>query len=160
MNIVLVGVGQSLRCDDGAGMLAVQSWQSKYPWRLEHPTVRVEIEQLPGLALLDLINDAEAAIIVDAVHSGSLAGTIHQVTLNQLSGFTSGTNTAHGWGVAETLALGHKLYPETLPAEIILLGIEGERFDPGDTLSPSVQRNLPTLVEQIEENIQRLIAAV
>jgi len=160
MKIVLVGVGQSLRSDDGAGIAAVQSWQSRYLLSLEHQNLRVEIEQLPGLALLDLINDAEAAIIVDAVHSGSPAGTIHQVTLNQLSGFTSGSNTAHGWGVAETLALGHKLYPETLPAEIILLGIEGERFDPGDTLSPSVQRNLPTLVEQIEENIQRLIAAV
>lgn len=159
MNIVLVGVGQSLRGDDGAGIAAVQSWQSRYPLSLEHKNLRVEIEQLPGLALLDLIHDAEAAIIVDAVHSGSPAGTIHQVTLNQLSGFTSGSNTAHGWGVAETLALGNTLYPETLPAEIILLGIEGEEFDPGDTLSLSVKKNLPTLVEQIEENIQRLIMA-
>jgi hydrogenase maturation protease len=159
MKTVLVGVGQSLRSDDGAGIAAVQSWQSRYPVSMELQNLRVEIEQLPGLALLDLIHDAEAAIIVDTVHSDSPAGTIHQVTLNQLSGFTSGSNTAHGWGVAETLALGHKLYPETLPAKIILLGIEGERFDPGDTLSPSVQRNLPTLVELIEENIQRLIAA-
>jgi hydrogenase maturation protease len=158
MNIVLVGVGQSLRSDDGAGMVAVHSWRSKYPWYLGNSNLRVEIEQLPGLALLDLIRDAEAAIIVDAVHSGSPAGTIHHVTLNQLSSNASGANTAHGWGVAETLALGAKLFPEALPPEIILLGIEGERFDPGDTLSPSVQRNLPELIDLIESHIHRLTA--
>jgi hydrogenase maturation protease len=159
MNTVLVGVGQSLRSDDGAGMVAVHSWRSKYPRYLENPNLRVEIEQLPGLALLDLIRDAEAAIIVDAVSSGSPPGTIHQLALNQLSGNASGTDTAHGWGVAETLALGEKLFPEALPAEIILLGIEGERFDPGDSLSPSVQSNLAELVELIESNIQRLTAS-
>lgn len=158
MNIVLIGVGQSLRRDDGVGMLAVQSWQSKYPWYLEHPDVRVEVEQLPGLALLDLISNARAAIIVDAVRSGSPAGTIHQVTINQLSGYTSGATSAHGWGVAETLVLGEKLNPEALPAEIILLGIEGERFDPGEDLSPSVQSNLPELIELIQAHILRLTA--
>jgi hypothetical protein len=55
--------------------------------------------------------------------------------------------------------LGEKLFPEALPAEIILLGIEGERFDPGDSLSPSVQCNLAELVELIESNIQRLTAS-
>ena len=158
MKVILVGVGQSLRSDDAVGMVAVQEWQSKYQQSADNPDLRVEIAQLSGLALLDLISGTYAAIIVDAVRSGSDVGTIHQVTFNDLATFTSGSNSAHGWGVAETLALGMKLYPQSLPQIILLIGIEGERFDPGESLSPGVVDKLPDIVNVIEEKIQHLLA--
>lgn len=157
MDIVLVGLGQSLRRDDGFGLLAVQYWQSKYPLTAKQPNIRVEISQLPGLALIDLISGADVAILVDAVHSGSPLGTIHQAALKDLSTFTTGTNTAHGWGVAETLALGLKLTPESLPPKILLIGVEGESFDPGESLTPGVAGKLAAIAEIIEGKIQQLL---
>lgn len=157
MDIVLVGLGQSLRSDDAFGLIAVQLWQEKFPLSAKHPSIRVEISQLPGLALIDLISGADAAIIVDAVNSGSPPGTIHIATLNELSAFAEGSSTAHGWGVAETLALGLKLSPESLPAEIFLIGVEGESFDPGEGLSTIVAGKLPTIADLIEAKIQDFI---
>src|SRR5512142_676272 len=104
--VAVVGIGQGLRGDDAAGLEAVRRWQEKFPETASRPEVRVEMNELPGLALLGLIEDAEAAVLVDAVQSSALPGTIHLLKQEELSAFASHAKTAHGWGVAETLDLG------------------------------------------------------
>ena len=49
-----------------------------------------------------------------------------------------GSGSAHGWGVAETLALGRRLQPEKMPARVDILGIEAGDVHLGEGLSPEV----------------------
>lgn len=149
--LIIVGLGQGLRNDDGAGLAAVRAWQAAYPLNANAPGVRVELAELPGVALIEMIAGARAVILVDAVQSGAPAGKIHILSEGELASFSTGSGSAHGLGVAETLALGRKLYPQEIPSHIVLIGIEGASFEPGQTLSPEVQAALSPAARAIQQ---------
>ncbi len=154
--VAVIGIGQSLRGDDAAGLTAVRQWQENYPETASRPEVRVETHELPGLALLDLIRDAKAAILVDAVQSSAAPGTIHLLHEEDLSTFASDAKSAHGWGVAETLGMG-RLLGEMDSTSIRLIGIEAEQMTLGMELSKIVQDAIPRVCEAIEEEVKVLI---
>ena len=152
MDILILGLGQSLRGDDGAGLEVVRLWQETFPETAKK--VNVVLAELPGLGLLDLLDGMEAAILVDAVHGSAAAGTIHHIRPEKLDSFTPGSASAHGWGVAETLELGRSLYPELANYRISLIGIEAGTLGMGAGLSPQVQAALPEAVKLIEKEVQ------
>ncbi len=158
MKIAVIGIGQSLRGDDAVGSTAVRQWQEEYPETASLPDLQVELMEIPGLALLDLINGSEATILVDAVKSSSAAGTLHHLSLEQLSSFTSDSKSAHGWGVSETLQLNSLLNPSSQNIAIRLIGIEAEQFQMGNGLSEKVNRAIPLVCEAIQDEVQALLA--
>ena len=95
MDIVIIGIGQTLRGDDGAGLAAVQLWQRIYPPSTDLPSVRVELAELPGLSLIDLFMGTDTAILVDAVRSGAKPGCIHLISESDLAAFESSSGSAH-----------------------------------------------------------------
>ena len=157
--IVVIGIGQTLRGDDGVGIRAVQRWQAAYSSTASHARLRVELEELPGLSLLDRLSGADAAILVDAVRSGAPPGRLYRLELSDLDAFSPESDSAHGWGVAETLSLGRRLYPENLPGVIILIGIEAGDMQLGDHLSREVSDALDPAIKMIETCVNELLAA-
>jgi hydrogenase maturation protease len=157
MKIAVIGIGQSLRGDDAVGLTAVRQWQEKYPETASLPGLQVELMEIPGLALLDLINGSDAAILVDAVKSSFDAGTLHRLSMEQLSSFTSESKSSHGWGVSETLQLNHLLNPSSLNIPIRLIGVEAEQFQMGNGLSDTVERVIPLVCEAIQDEVEALI---
>jgi hydrogenase maturation protease len=149
---VIVGIGQDMRGDDAAGLEAVRLWQKNFPETAADPRVRVEQAGMPGLDLIELLANADGVLLVDAVQSGSAPGTLHMVKPEQVASFDGGTSSAHGWGVAETLALARELrYP--LPDQIVILGIEATSFTVGEPLSKPVTTSLVKAAEMIEERL-------
>jgi len=157
MSIVVIGVGQTMRGDDGIGVIAVQAWQTACPNSANSPKVRVEISELPGLGLLEILSSAEYALIIDAVHSGGPAGEIHFLEVNAIASFDLGANSAHGWGIAETLQLGRKLNRGVLLTKIRIIGIEANELNIGDSPSPEIIEKLPQIVVAIEEQVNRFV---
>jgi len=151
--IKIIGIGQSLRGDDAAGLAAVRLWKQIYQAGSMHTNVQVELTELPGIGLLSLLEGARVAILVDAVDSGAKAGTVYVLTENQLEAFNNGSGSAHGWGVAETLLLGRKLMSSALADKLILIGIEAGQLSLGETLSPEVEAALPVVARLIEQNV-------
>lgn len=155
MNIILIGIGQSLRGDDAAGLVAVQLWQDAHPVTAQQ--IRVEIAENPGVGLLNLLEGTEVAILVDAVQSGAPPGTLHCLTEKELATFLDGADSAHGWGIAETLALGRVIHPERMPGQMVIIGIEIGQIEMGERLSPKVAAVLPETVQLIQGKIKALI---
>jgi len=153
MITTVIGIGQSFRGDDGAGLAAVACWAETYPETASQ--IRVELAESPGVGLLHLIEDAGFAILVDAVQSGAAPGTIHTLKEGDLATFLEGTHSAHGWGLAETLALGRKLDPDSLPETIAILGIEAGQVAVGVGLSPEVENALPEAARLIQGWLQK-----
>lgn len=151
--IKIIGIGQSLRGDDAAGLAAVQLWRETYQETGARPNVQVELAELPGIELLSLLEGARIAILVDAVHSDARVGTVRVITENQLETFKDGSGSAHGWGVAETLSLGRKLMPSAFPGKLILIGIEAGQLNLGEALSQEVEAALPEVARLIEQYI-------
>jgi len=129
-------------------------WLEQYRGTASRPELRVETSELPGLGLLDLLEGAQAAVLVDAVHSQSEPGTLLRLENEDLVSFQPDAQSAHGWGVAETLQLGHSLYPSLMKCRIILIGIVGQQFDPGSEISPKVREALDEAAKMIEREVQ------
>jgi hydrogenase maturation protease len=145
----IIGVGNEWRGDDAAGLLVARRLQAA-----QMP--QVEIIETPGkvTAVLKAWKEAAGVIVVDAVVSGGAPGTIYRVDGRgderplELSRSTS----SHGWGVAEALALGQAL--RELPPRLIIYGIEGQTFGPGQEVSLEVAAAIPEAARRIETEIQ------
>ena len=158
MKIAVIGIGQSLRGDDGVGIIAVRQWQENYPETANRSDIKVDVSELPGLALIDLLEGSEAAILVDALKCYSVPGSIHTLQTEQLSAFTADAKSAHGWGVAETLRLERMLNPHRQLITIQLIGVEVEQMQMGFGLSKTVEFVLPRVCEAIQNQVQTLLA--
>jgi len=155
MNIV-VGIGQRLRGDDEAGLAAVHLWVDTYSPVGSDMNLRVELAESPGVGLLNLLAGADKALLVDAVQSGARPGTLHLLAETDLGAFLDGAGSAHGWGVAETLALGRKVDPDSMPEQITLIGIEVGQVELGSGISPDVALVLPRTAKLIQDTIEKL----
>ena len=151
MDILVLGIGQSLRGDDAAGLESVRLWQQQHPNSASR--VRLEMDELPGLDLLDLLVGMDAAVIVDAVQSKTSVGPVMRLGMEELASFEPEAGFTHGWGAAETLRLGVALYPGLASCRVTLVGIVGSQFDLGAGLSLEVRKLLPEAVEMIENEI-------
>ncbi len=152
--IKVIGIGQSLRGDDAAGLEAVRLWSTTYQAGRTRPEVQMELVELPGLDLLNLIERSQMAILVDATRGTSKPGTVHVVTEDEIEAFMPGSGSAHGWGIAETLAMGRQLMPRSMPQKLILSGIEAGQLSLGEALSPAVRAALPEAARLIEQSIK------
>ncbi len=158
MRIKVLGIGQPLRGDDSAGLEIVRRWRSGLsPQDGDHVLAVQEVES-PGLNLLSLITDFDVVILVDAVQSGSSPGTLHELPARNLEAFLEGADSAHGWGIAETLRLGETLNMDAYPSRIHLLGIEIASVQTGAGLSPAVQDAIPQAVQKLNDMVSSLLA--
>jgi hydrogenase maturation protease len=158
MRVTVVGIGQSLRGDDAAGTEAVHCWQQSNPHTAGRSDVGVQFAELPGLALLDMLDGFDAAVIVDAVQSSALPGTIHRLAPEDLAAFGSESRSAHGWGVAETLDLDRQLHDGRSRVRIRLIGIEAEQLKLGTPLSAPVKAALPSACLSIQAAVESLLS--
>jgi len=156
-NIIVIGIGQSLRGDDGAGLRAVSQWRETFQETAGRHEVRVETLELPGLELLGYLDNMDAAVLVDAVQSSALPGSLSRFSLEEVLSFTQDSQSAHGWGVAETLQLGQTLYPSLAKCRLILIGLAGKNFEMGARLSAEVEAALPNAAKMIQHEVSRLL---
>jgi hydrogenase maturation protease len=145
--LVVIGIGNDYRHDDVAGLVVAR-------WIKEHaPGSCVVHEQIgEGTALMQLWKDAGRVIAIDAVQSGAPAGTIHHFDPN-VDPVPAPTfrDSTHAFGLVEAIALSRTL--AQLPSSLVVYGIEGENFDAGTGISPSVLNGINKLVEKLRQEI-------
>jgi len=82
--VVVLGIGNSLLSDDGAGLVLLEqvrgsdSWPERVEW-VDGGT--------QGIALLGVLSQRRAAVILDAVQLGSPPGTVHVLGMEDLRRF-------------------------------------------------------------------------
>ena len=157
MEIVVIGIGQRLRGDDEAGLAAVSLWRERCPASAGDPRVRVELAESPRVGLLNLLAGADAAVLVDAVLSAGEAGSLMLLEGSDLAAYSQGSGSAHGWGVAETLILGGKVQPESMPETLKIIAITAGQVGPGAGFSPGVSGALEAAAGLIQDTVLSLI---
>ena len=97
--------------------------------------------------LLDTWRDARLAVVVDAVVSGGVPGSVHRIDGKE--GFPSSWRSAstHLIGVVEAIDLGGAV--DMLPDELVVYGIEIRKVEPGVNLSPEVDNAADEVVEMV-----------
>lgn len=129
---VILCVGNSDRGDDAVGRAVAA---------LLREAGAPEIVECPGEsgAVLDALEKAGAAIIVDAALSGASPGTVRRFEIGG-DGPPLRLNfgwSSHGLGLAEALGVARAL--GELPAVCVLFVIEGESYAPGAPLSEAAR---------------------
>ena len=146
--VLVVGVGATLRGDDGVGPLAVAG--------LDDGSVAVAV-CAGGASLLDLWRGARAVVIADAVRTGAPPGTLHRfdATARPLPlGVTAGGT--HALGVGDAIELARVL--DHLPGRVIVHGVEPARFALGTGLTGPVAAAIPRLVRALRDEVAALAA--
>ena len=152
MNITVIGIGQPLRGDDGIGPEAVRRWLLSYSPNPSDPLIKTVLLETPGIDLLDFLAEMDVAILVDAVSTGKPPGMVQVFSSFPETGLSAAEKTAHGFGVAETIAIARKSGVR-LPGRLVLIGIEGSRYDLGSGLSEPVRQAIPEAVREIQKQV-------
>jgi hydrogenase maturation protease len=131
-SILIVGVGNAYRRDDGVGPAIASRLRSALA-----ADIRVVAKDGNFVSLLDDWQGTDTVIIADATSSGSAPGTIsrHEAHKGPLPAECSQAST-HSFGIAETIELARAV--GRLPLHLIVYGIEGRDFSLGEGLSPDV----------------------
>jgi hydrogenase maturation protease len=139
---VVIGVGNPMRRDDGAGPAVVEALRAE----------EVDAISLDGepARLLEAWSGAALAVVVDAV-LGDEPGRVRSVevvrartVVADLGATAGGCGGTHGAGVAEAVALGAAL--GRLPDRLALCSVGAADVGHGPGLSPAVAASLPELV--------------
>jgi hydrogenase maturation protease len=149
VNVVVIGVGNSLRGDDGAGIAVAERLRELLP---DGVSVRV-CEEEPT-RLIDAFEDAELAIVVDAVSTGSPAGTVHRFDAS-LAPIPSKElrSSTHALGIGETVELARAL--GRLPRRTVVFGIEGADFGAGARLTTAASEGVARASASVLEEVAR-----
>ena len=143
--VLVIGIGNELRGDDGVGIaVARRVSAAPAPARIE-----LRVHQGEPTALLNMWQGHRAVVLIDAMHSGAPAGTIHRFDANRgrLPARWGGSSSTHAVTLAEAIELGRTL--GRLPPTLIVYGIEGSAFATERTLSPALDAALPTLTDAV-----------
>jgi hydrogenase maturation protease len=145
---VVVGIGNEFRGDDGAGLAAARAL-------MQYTLPNVKIVELDGevTRLLDSLQHFDTAIVIDAVQSQALPGTIHRfdASQNPLPGSHTQRST-HGISLGSILELARA--QGAFPRKVLVYGIEGFSFEHGRTLTAQVKKAVGRLVSELAEDLR------
>lgn len=148
--IRIIGVGNTFRSDDGAGIAVARSIRERIT-----AGVAVIEESGEGTALLEAWKGARAVLLVDAVQSGAPPGTIHRfdASAGQIPTRFFHYST-HAFSVAEAIQLARAL--SQLPPRLIVYAIEGGNFGAGEGLSAEVDQTSTVVATRVLDEVRAL----
>jgi hydrogenase maturation protease len=144
MTDVVVGIGNRMRGDDAAGLVALDRLEGRVGATVRLVACSGDVSQL-----IDAWRSADRAVVIDAVVSGCEPGTLHIV--DGRNGLPSRwrPSSTHLIGLAEAIELAWAL--EVMPSELTIIGVEAGGTALGEALSPPVDGTVDVIVERVAE---------
>lgn len=132
--VVILGIGNTLRSDDGLGSILAERIKGKVPW------IVYDAGESPENYLGKIIKDnPDNIIIIDAVDFGGKPGEFRVLEASQIK--TANLFSTHNASISLTI----NYLQSNLKADIIILIIQPKDINLGDNLSPEVHRALEKL---------------
>lgn len=144
--VLVVGFGNPLMGDDGAGPAAVAEIRRRRaslgPHRAEDGGT--DVLNLPALWL------GEPEIwILDAVLGSSQAGTVHRLDHSQVLALPQRTASCHHLSVPECLRWVRHSWPEMVRVRYRMWGVQPDRIEPTGALSAVVARSVESIADEV-----------
>ena len=142
LNVLVLGLGNILLSDEGAGIRAVEELEERYDLS---DSVEIIDGGTMGLELLPYFEERSHILIIDAVKTGKKPGTI--VRIENPSAFFQQKSSPHQIGLADVIGIA--AITDNLPQNITLFGIEPQQLSTGLSFSAAVGQNLSRLVDLV-----------
>ena len=149
MKTIVLGIGNTIRCDDGAGIEVVRMLAGRV--QSEEIVIRETAEA--GINLLDMIVGYEKLIIIDSIQTeGGKVGDIYRFTKDEVRP-SPDLKFSHNSGIMIVLEWGRSIKLD-LPGEIIFYAIEAQECDVFDeNLTSEVKKAIPKVADMIEKEL-------
>ncbi len=145
----MLGVGNLLMSDEGFGVHVARQME-----KMDLPEdVEVVEGGTDGFHLVDVVLGAKRLVIIDAIRGGGEPGSIYRFDLRDAPAARLGKlDSAHQVGMLEVLSLASLLgeVPETT-----FICVEPESLQMGMSLTETVERTIPRVIELVLEEITR-----
>jgi len=149
LNVLVLGLGNILLSDEGAGVKAVEELQNRYDCS---GAVEFVDGGTIGLELLPYFEGRSHILIVDAVKTDRKPGTI--VRIEDPPAYFSSKTSPHQIGLADVMGIA--VITDIMPKYITLFGIEPKQLSTGLELSAEVARNLSQLVDMVADELKAI----
>lgn len=151
MNILVLGVGNLLLSDEGAGVRVVEEFGRRY-----RPAGGVELLDggTAGIELLHYVQNRDAVIIIDVVRTGKPAGTIVRLEGDAVPVLFQSKISPHQLGLSDLLAAAQ--LTDSMPERLVLLGIEPKSLATGLELSQEVRAGVAALTTMVADELALL----
>jgi hydrogenase maturation protease len=147
ISTLIIGVGNLYRGDDAVGILIARKLK-----KLNLNNVCVKELSGEGTSLMEAWKGFDRVIIADAVSSGASPGSMRRLdVLKESIPANYFSCSSHNFGVAEGIEMARTL--DQLPKSIELFGIEGKNFQPGECISPEMDKAIESAVQEIIKSI-------
>ncbi len=141
-DVVVIGVGNRMMGDDAVGPIVIDRLAGRLP-----ETVSLIESVGDATHLLDSWRDARLTVVVDAVVSGGVPGSIHRIDGKEGLPPSWRSASTHLIGVVEAIDLGGAV--DMMPDELVVYGIEIDKVEPGVVLAREIDAAADEVVEMI-----------
>jgi hydrogenase maturation protease len=146
------GIGNVLLGDDGIGPYVLRVLESRYDF---DGNVALADLGTPALDLTHQIVGLHALILVDSVASEEPAGTLLLYTKEDILGDTPAQRfDPHSPALSECLMTADML--GVMPEHVLLVGIAGKRYEPGQAMSTGVCESVESAIDAVVKELQSL----
>lgn len=150
MPVLVLGIGNTIMSDDGVGSRVVQRLMDEFSF----PTGVSLLEGgTLGLDLLPRLEGISRLLIVDALETGKLPGTIVRLSGDEIPVAFRTRLSPHQMGLQDLLAVA--AFQGFAPEEMVLWGIQPASIEPGTELSEAVATQVEMLMENMLEELRR-----
>jgi hydrogenase maturation protease len=146
--VVVIGVGNEFRRDDGAGPAVVAILRGRIP-----PGVELVLTDGEPTRLIEAWTGAALAIVVDAVRADpSRPGRVHRFVLDRPLTGTTRTASSHGFGLDDAVRLALAL--DRMPGRLVVHAVEAADLSQGQGLTPLVAAAVDDLARAVLSDVR------
>lgn len=146
--IVVIGIGNLIKSDDGVGVQVVRRLEDK---------VGAGVELVEGSIycadLFNIIEGKDRAIFIDAIDAGDEPGAIFKFSPDQVKQKTSAPLSIHDFGLYELIVTSRLM--GQCPEDITIFAVQVKNIEFGDQLTEQVAAAIPRVCELVLEEINR-----
>jgi hydrogenase maturation protease len=142
MRVLVLVLGNPILCDDSVAFHVLEHMRPSLPE--ESDDLAFEEACTGGMDLLVYVMDFDRVLIIDAIMTGrDPPGTVRTYRVEDLKESIH-VDSPHHTNFSTALELGHKVHPERMPEEILIVGVEVDNIqDFTEELTPAVGAAVP-----------------
>lgn len=150
MRAVVLGIGNTILTDEAAGVRAVEALERAYK---VPANVQVIDGGTSGMEMIEDLSNLDFLIVIDVVKTGAAPGTVVKITGKDIPVFFRKKLSPHQIALPDVLASLELL--DTMPKEIIVLGVEPISLALGMEMTVTVAERVPHLAAMAADELVR-----
>jgi hydrogenase maturation protease len=145
--LLVIGCGNTNRCDDGVGVRVAQRLLAAGLGR--DGEVEIFDAGTSGMDIMFKARGADKLVIVDACTSGSEPGAVFEIPGSELENRPAPSYTLHDFRWDHALYAGRRIWGDDFPSDVTVVLVEARDLGFGLDLSEPVTRAAAIIVERI-----------